>query len=141
LLILKLNVRVKRKGCKRNEYLQNLLNYANAPIIVWNPDARITRFNHAFEHLTGYKEEEVIGQRLNILFPDKSMEESLNKIEHTLAGERWESVEIHILRKDGESRLVLWNSANIYAEGTKTLLATMAQGQDITERKKAEEGA
>jgi PAS domain-containing protein len=50
-----------------NEYLRNLLNYANGPIIVWNPDFRITRFNQAFESLTGYKEEEVIGQSLNIL--------------------------------------------------------------------------
>ena len=38
-----------------NEYLQNLINYANAPIIVWDPKFRITRFNHAFEHLTGQK--------------------------------------------------------------------------------------
>ena len=36
-----------------NEYLRNLLDYANAPIIVWDPAFRITRFNHAFEHLTG----------------------------------------------------------------------------------------
>ena len=30
-------------------YLENLIAYANAPIIVWNPDFKITRFNHAFE--------------------------------------------------------------------------------------------
>jgi HD-GYP domain-containing protein (c-di-GMP phosphodiesterase class II) len=48
-------------------------------------------------------------------------------------------VEIPILRKDGSIRLALWNSANIYAEGGTTLLTTIAQGQDITERKRAEE--
>jgi PAS domain S-box-containing protein len=48
-------------------------------------------------------------------------------------------VEIPILRKDGGTRIVLWNSANIYAEDGKTLMATIAQGQDITKRKKAEE--
>jgi two-component system nitrogen regulation sensor histidine kinase GlnL len=36
-------------------------------------------------------------------------------------------------------RIALWNSANIYSEDGKTLLATIAQGQDITERIKAEE--
>ena len=35
------------------DYLDNLFNYANAPIIVWNPNYEITRFNHAFERLTG----------------------------------------------------------------------------------------
>jgi light-regulated signal transduction histidine kinase (bacteriophytochrome) len=34
---------------------------------------------------------------------------------------------------------VLWNSANIYDTDAKTIIATIAQGQDITERKQAEE--
>jgi CheY-like chemotaxis protein len=36
-----------------NDYLNNLFNYANAPIIVWDQDFKIDRFNHAFEYLTG----------------------------------------------------------------------------------------
>jgi PAS domain S-box-containing protein len=63
----------------------------------------------------------------------------LTEIQHTLAGEQWEGVEIPILRKDGNVRTVLWNSANIHAADGKTLLATIAQGQDITERKLLEE--
>ena len=31
------------------DYLDSLIQYANAPIIVWNPDLRITRFNNAFK--------------------------------------------------------------------------------------------
>jgi PAS domain S-box-containing protein len=122
-----------------SDYLDSLLNYANAPIIVWDPEFKITKFNHAFEHLSGYKAEEVFGKHLSVLFPEKSREESLTEIQHTLAGEQWEVVEIPILRKDGEVRTVLWNSANIHALDGKTLLATIAQGQDITERKQLEE--
>ncbi|MBU0704982.1 MAG: PAS domain S-box protein, partial [Chloroflexi bacterium] len=122
-----------------HDYLDKLIQYANAPIIVWNPDMRITRFNHAFEHLTGYTAAEVIGQELRILFPEASRDESLSKIERALSGEYWESVEIPIVRRDGDVRLALWNSANIYAEDGTTLLTTIAQGQDITERKRAEE--
>ena len=44
------------------EYLDNLITYANAPIIVWDPQFRITRFNRAFEHLTGRKAKEVLGK-------------------------------------------------------------------------------
>jgi len=121
------------------DYLENLLNYTNAPIIVWNPAFRITRFNHAFERLTGYKADEVIGKELGLLFPEASRKDSMDNIILTSGGEFWESVEIPILRKDGDIRIALWNSANIYAEGGKTLMSTIAQGQDITERKKAEE--
>jgi PAS domain S-box-containing protein len=121
------------------DYLESLFNYANAPIICWDAKFEITRFNHAFEYLTNYKAEEAIGKDLSILFPKESREESLSKIERTLSGEHWEVVEIPILRKGGDIRIVLWNSANVYAEDGKTLIATIAQGQDITERKRAEE--
>ena len=120
-------------------YLENLINYANAPIIVWDKEFRITRFNHAFEHLTGYTTDETTGQELRMLFPEASRDESLGKIERTLSGEYWKSVEIPILCKDGNIKLALWNSANIYARDGTTLLATIAQGMDISERKKAEE--
>ncbi len=122
------------------DYLEKLLNYANAPIIVWNPALRIAKFNHASEHLTGYTAKEVIGRELQMFFPEASRDESLTKIRQTLSGEYWESVEIPILRKDGEIRIALWNSANIYDKAGKTLLATIAQGQDITERKQWEGG-
>lgn len=121
------------------KYLENLLNYANAPIIVWNSTFEITIFNHAFERLTSYKADKVIGQKLSILFPQESRKESLIKIVKTLSGEQWEIVEIPILCKNGDIRLVLWNSANIYDNSGKVLVATIAQGQDITERKRTEE--
>jgi PAS domain S-box-containing protein len=121
------------------DYLDKLIQYANAPIIVWNQALEITRFNRAFEHLTGYSADQVIGKGLSLLFPEAGRDESLQKIALTSIGEHWESVEIPFLRQDGKTRLALWNSANIYAEDGTTLLATIAQGIDITERKRAEE--
>lgn len=123
---------------RTSEYLESLLNYANAPIIVWDPTFKIDRFNHAFERMTGYLAEEVHGKELSMLFPRHTRDESLVKITKTLSGTHWESVEIPIQKKDGDVRVALWNSANIYAEDGKTLIATIAQGLDITERIKAE---
>ena len=122
-----------------NDYLQSLFDYANAPIMVWDPGFRITRFNHAFEHLTGRTEKEVIGQHISILFPESSRESSLEQIGITLAGEHWETVEIPILHVSGDVRTILWNSATLFGEDGKTVITTIAQGQDITERKEAEE--
>ena len=122
-----------------NEYLDNLFNYANAPIIVWDPEFRITRFNRAFEVLTGRKVEAVLGESLEILFPAAQVVGSMELIRKTLTGERWETVEIPILNLDGSVRTVLWNSATLFARDGVTPVATIAQGQDITERKRAEE--
>ncbi len=122
------------------DYLDNLFNYANAPIIVWNPEFKITRFNPAFERLTGRPAKEVLGQEIGILFPPESREESLAHIRRTTSEKRrWEVIEIPILHRNGSVRTVLWNSANVLASDNKTVLATIAQGQDITERKQAEE--
>jgi len=122
-----------------SDYLENLITHANAPIIVWDSFFIIKKFNKAFERLTGLAAEEVIGKELNILFPDNSRRQSLDHIMGTQKGERWESVEIPIAHADGGVRTVLWNSATLYRPDGNTVLATIAQGQDITERKQAEE--
>ncbi|MDD1713236.1 MAG: PAS domain S-box protein [Methanoregulaceae archaeon] len=119
------------------EYLDNLLTYANAPIVVWDPDLRITRFNRAFERITGRTEGEMRGRPVNSLFPPGFMEQSLTLVRRAAAGDRWESVEIPIIHEDGTVRTILWNSANILSRDDR-LIATIAQGLDITDRKEAE---
>ena len=121
-----------------NEYLDNLFNYANAPIIVWDSQFRITRFNHAFETLTGRRADEVVGKSLEILFSPSLVESSMALIKQTTGGERWSAVEISIRHRDGDIRTLLWNSATIFMPDGKTPLATIAQGHDITERQQAE---
>jgi PAS domain S-box-containing protein len=120
------------------DYLESLLNYANAPVIVWDPQFRITLFNHAFERLTGLNANDVIEKPLEILFPEDKKEEAMAHIKRTLEGEYWETVEIPILDVDGNVKTVLWNSANIYDPNGKVIVATIAQGHDITVRKQME---
>jgi len=121
------------------DYLEKLIDYSNVPMIVWDPDLAITRFNPAFERMTGRSSDEVLGQHLSVLFPADSREESLEQIRRAVDGESWESVEIPILRADGQVRVALWNSATVYAPDGRTVQAVIAQGQDITERKAADE--
>ena len=120
------------------DYLNNLIGSANAPIIVWDPQFHITRFNRAFENLTGRHADDVVGNSLEILFPEDQVKASMETIRKTQSGERWETVEIHILHINGPVSIVLWNSATIFARDGVTPLATIAQGQDITKRKIAE---
>jgi PAS domain S-box-containing protein len=121
-----------------SEFLGKMIDYASAPIMVWDPRFLITRFNEAFEHLTGRTEQEVLGQPLDILFPEESRDTSLALIKKTLEGERWESVKIPILAADGTIHTLLWNSANILTADLE-LVSTIAQGIDITQSERAEE--
>ena len=124
---------------KAKDYLDNLIRHASVPIIVWDRHGRITLFNNAFEQLTGYDAADIMSLRLDFLFPEDGREESFQKIESTLTGNYWQAVEIPILSRDGRISICLWNSANIYEADGTTLMATMAQGLDITDRKQAEE--
>lgn len=123
-----------------NAYLENLINCANAPIMVWDAQLHITRINHAFELLIGRNEAEIIGQPLDVLllFPPTQNENSITLFRQTLSGESWVGVEIEILHQDQSVHTVLWNSATLLAADGQTPLAIIAQGQDITERKQAE---
>jgi two-component system, sensor histidine kinase and response regulator len=131
--------RVEEALHETNAYIENMINFANAPIMVWDPQFQITRFNHAFEFLTGYTESEVIGKSPEMLFPPELAENSMMMIHKTQTGERWESVEMKILHRDKSVLIVIWNSATLFGVNGKEPVATLAQGQDITERRIAED--
>lgn len=124
---------------RTKEYLQKLFDHAGAPIVVWNPDLVITRFNHAFSVLTGIPEAEALCSHVSILFPECSRESAMEIISGAMRGERMEGVELQVISRMGDPRSVLWNSASIMGDDGKTVVATVAHGQDITGRKIAEE--
>lgn len=121
------------------DYLENLLEYANAPIVVWDAENRITRFNRAFERLSGLNAVDMIGGAIEQMFPAEQKERVSALIHGDGRSERWETVEIPVQHVDGSVRTVLWNTATIFSNNGVLPLATIAQGQDITERKLAEE--
>ncbi len=131
--------RIEGELRETRDYLENLLKYANAPIIVWDAENRITRFNRAFEHLSGRNAADVLGSSIDQIFPSGQQAHMHTLLQNAGRGERWESVEIPIHHVDGSARIVLWNSATIFSNNGVIPLGTIAQGLDITERKKAEE--
>ncbi|MBK5246670.1 MAG: PAS domain S-box protein [Peptostreptococcaceae bacterium] len=71
---------VHNKLIKSTNYLENLINYANAPIIVWDIEQNITKFNSAFGELIGREENEVLGKSIEILFPPKKLTNTMQLI-------------------------------------------------------------
>jgi len=98
----------------------------------------ITRFNKAFEALSGRTEKDVLGKSLQLLFPPDSREDSMEHIRETFAGEQLDDVEINILHIDGSVKIIQWNSANIMSLEGNMPISTIAEGHDITIRKRAE---
>lgn len=120
------------------DFLSNLLDHASAPVIVWDASFRITLFNRAFEQLTGWRAVDVLGRELAFLFPPARRVRALDHVLRASAGEQLQSAEIPIAHADGSERVLLWNSAVVRGPADQRVRATIAQGQDITERLQVE---
>ncbi len=129
---------VRRTNNAVNAYLDKLFSDSNIPIIVWDSSLKITRFSKALEVLTGWSADEIISKSIATLFPITDVDSSLELINKAVIGERWETVELPILHINGSINTVLWNSSPIFGEDGTTLVATIAQGHDITARKQME---
>ena len=130
---------IEEKLRESNAFLENLINGANVPIIVWNPSFHITRVNCAFEMLIGKRTDEIIGKDLRTLFPPDQAERLMRLLQTTLEGVRWETVEIDVMHRDGSTRTVLWNSSTLYNPDGTVPVATFAQGRDITGEQRLEQ--
>jgi len=122
-----------------NVYLENLINFANSPIIVWDTQLLIKRFNHALELLSGRSEADVIGQPLTVLFSPESAQASMALAHQSLTGGCWSNIQLDIQHLDHSIRMVQWNSANLYAPDGRTVQSVIALGQDITDKVQAQE--
>jgi two-component system cell cycle sensor histidine kinase/response regulator CckA len=97
---------------------------------------RILDVNEAFEHVTGYPREEVIGRTISELnwFPDSNTE---GEIVRRLRGDgRIRNMEHQFRTRSGELRTVLLSAEKIELDGREYSLAARF---DITERKQSEE--
>lgn len=119
-------------------YMENLFQNTNSPIVVWDSDIIIRKVNRAFQRLVGRRERDLVGTKADIIFPESEKENALDKMRATALGTRWESVELTILRRDGDVRLVEWNTANL-TDSFGKYHSTLGQGQDITDKRRAEE--
>ncbi len=121
------------------DYLEKLLNNANAPILVLNEKLEIIKFNSAFEILTGRKAEHVIGNTMKMLFPKEQSGIDIQSMINTSEKNKGKAIEVDIEHVDGSIRTILWNSATLFDAAGAIPVATIVQGQDISEIKKAEE--
>ena len=124
---------------KTNEYLENLITNASGPIIVWDPELHITRVNRACEILTGCPAHDLIGKDLSVIFHQQDQERWACLMKSAFNGERWDMVDIPVRHRDGSVKYILWNSSPIYSTAGGPLVATIAQGLDITEKLRLEE--
>ncbi|MDA3900979.1 MAG: EAL domain-containing protein [Spirochaetes bacterium] len=101
-------------------------------------EERITYCNDYMFRLTGWQNEEVIGQNwIDLFVPPEIVEQNKKTFADLLQDrpEAWHH-ESEILTRSGELRLIRWNNTVLHSENGK-VIGTASIGEDITEQKKA----
>ena len=80
--------------------------HTNPPLIVWDHSLIVVRFDRAFEETTGWSKEEVLGKKIDLLLPEISKKESLDRINIATKNENSTILEIPILHANGNTSTV-----------------------------------
>ncbi|MCP3139811.1 GAF domain-containing sensor histidine kinase [Pyxidicoccus xibeiensis] len=119
------------------KYLEDLLEKANALILVASRDKQVVVFNQAISALTGFRKEDVLGKDLFWLVPESEHLRLTQVIASAMRGESVNSFETRLLARDGgEVRVSFATSSMLTQHGE--VEGVIAIGQDITVVKELE---
>lgn len=121
-------------------FRESIVDNANVLFTVLDQKSNILVWNKAAEVITGYSREEVLGKQevWKRLYPDNDYRHDVNRqIADIISKDQFfENLETVIRTKNGEKRIISWNTRQIEAGGTYNEIAI---GRDITEQRKTEE--
>ena len=132
---------VEEALCTAKKKAQQYLDIAGTLIVVIDSDQRVRLINKKGCGLLGYREDEIIGKNwCDLVLPERERERTKAVFSTLRAGklESAEYVEHAIMTQTGEERLIAWQNAVVKDE-EGTIVSTLSSGEDITERKRAEE--
>jgi PAS domain S-box-containing protein len=120
---------------------RELVDSANSAILRWSPDGRIGFLNECAQRLFGWRADEAIGQHVSILVPAQdSAGTDLTGLVESIAShpERYHSNINENVCRDGRRVWMTWTNRALRGDQGQ-VIGILAVGNDITERRQAEE--
>ncbi|MDF2880323.1 MAG: diguanylate cyclase protein [Clostridiaceae bacterium] len=124
--------------CEARKFSLNVVDNANIIINAWCPNGDLIKFNRYAQEVTGFSEEEVLGQKWRHTIADESINLCMDSFfimmnKGTVGGEQED-----ILRcKDGSYINVLWSNCLMY-DSKENLSYCISMGMNITQLKNME---
>jgi len=126
---------------KERDRAQTYLDVAGVILIVIDSEQRIKLINKKGCEVLGYKEEELLGANwFDMCLPEAVREDARCAFKQLMAGEiaPLEYYEKPVLSRSGEERIIAWHNTVLTDDGGH-IVGTVSSGEDVTERKRAEE--
>jgi PAS domain S-box-containing protein len=124
---------------REKDFAESLIETAQAIVLVLDTEGRIVRFNPYLEEISGYRLPEVQGEDWFATFLPERNHSRIRELFSKAIGDIQTRGNINpIVTKDGRERQIEWYDKTLKdAEGN--VVGLLSIGQDITERKQAEE--
>jgi len=133
----------EQNALTENTMLAAIVDTAGSVILGLHPDHRIFAWNRAAEQLYQTERAKAIGMDYVATFIAPEHRDAVAAdIQQVLAGKRTLNFEDDSILPDGSRRTLIWNVTRVSERGTDSeerVFGVVATGQDITERKEAEE--
>jgi len=124
---------------KQKEFSEKIINTSNAIIVGLNKNHKIQLFNKGAEKITKYKSTDVIGKDWFKIFFPPEMIDQMDKVWENAWGTKAYSNINPIRTKNGDERIIFWQTTGMYEGKDEKNHLLISIGEDITERKRAEE--
>ena len=135
-------VRAEEKIRSLGQFRESIIDNANVWLNVIDENINVLVWNKAAEEISGYSREEVVGHDKiwEWLYPEDEYRSEViaDAIFIIEEGKMEHSVETAIRCKDGQTKIISWNSQYLVDEEGNPI-GSIAMGRDITERKRLEE--
>ncbi|MDP6635399.1 MAG: PAS domain S-box protein [Phycisphaerae bacterium] len=124
---------------EERDFAEGMIDTAQAIVLVLDTNARIVRFNQYMEDISGYRLDEVRGKDWFSTFLPQKDHDHIRELFLNAIGDIQTHGNVNaILTKSGQERLIEWYDKTLKDE-TGRIVGILAVGQDITERKRAEQ--
>ena len=120
---------------------QAYLDVAGVMIMVLDSEEKVILINRRGCEILGYEASEIIGKKWYTNFlPEKKRKKASDYFRRVVAGEiePVRQYENQVITKDSQERTIVWNSVELRDDKGK-IIGILCSGEDITERKQAEE--
>ncbi len=121
--------------------IREYLSIAGVMLMVLDREGRVTLMNRRGYSILGYEEGELLGKDwITTCLPGRIRDEMTLAFEKLINGDLGtvESYENPVLTKRGEERIIAWHNT-VLRDEPGNITGSLSSGEDITERKRAEE--
>ena len=128
--------RLEEELRKLTQFLESIIQNANVWLNVIDKQENVLMWNKAAEQISGYSREEVTGNGKvwQWLYPDETYRKQIMD----LVPDTKQEIETTIKRKDGATRVILWNERAL-VDGNGKTTGSIVIGRDVTEQKRMQD--